>query len=105
AQGLTSALGIYQADVDRGRAGLQTVARDPQMSRALARGQARPIRLRARALLARHIDIVAISYYDRSGRRVAYTKRAPALAYATAAPTTKGGAQLGTLAVSRTSAR
>jgi diguanylate cyclase (GGDEF)-like protein len=105
AQGLTTALSIYQADVDRGRAGLQVVARDPQMSRALATQRERPIRLRAREIMARHVDIVAITYYDRRGKRVSYTKREPAVAYATATPTTARGRRLGTLAVSRTSAR
>src|SRR2546423_8352252 len=104
AQGLTTALSIYQADVDRARAGLQAVARDPQMSRALARGDERAIRTRARAILAKRLDIAAIAYYGASHKRVAYTKRASALAYASAAPTTTGGRRLGTLAVSTTSA-
>src|SRR5437763_8626458 len=64
AQGLTTALAVYQADVDRARSGLQAVAHDPQISRALARGKAPAIRRRARALLARRPDIAAIAYYD-----------------------------------------
>jgi diguanylate cyclase (GGDEF)-like protein len=104
AQGLTTALSIYQADVDRARPTLAQVARDPQMSRALARGQARPIRARARQILAKRADIAAIAYYDENSRPVAIAARAPALAFASAAPTTAGGERLGTLAVSRTSA-
>src|SRR2546423_2081545 len=104
AQGLTTALSIYQADVDRARPTLSQVARDPRMSRALARGGARPIRVRARQILTKRLDVAAIAYYDTKGRRVAFAQRAPALAYATAAPTTARGKQLGTLAVSRTGA-
>src|SRR5439155_26204848 len=48
AQGLTTALAVYQADVDRAQSALTLVARDSQMSRALARKSGRPIRLRAR---------------------------------------------------------
>src|SRR5438045_5575079 len=94
AQGLTTALAIYQADVDRARSGLQTVARDPRMSRALARGKPAAIRQRARALTARHPDLVAIAYYDKTGRRIAYARRAATLAFATAAPTTAHGGTL-----------
>src|SRR3954452_3274687 len=104
AQGLTTALAVYQADVDRAQQTLTQVARDPQMSRALARRKARPIRARARAILAARPDIAAITFYDTSGRRIVCTKRAPALAYATAAPTTSKGKRVGTLAVSRTTA-
>ncbi|MEA2492226.1 MAG: hypothetical protein QOJ29_137 [Thermoleophilaceae bacterium] len=105
AQGLTTALAVYQADVDRAQSALSQVAHDPQMSRALARQKERPIRLRARAILKARPDIAAITLYDRSLRRISYTKRAPALAYATAAPTTTKGKRIGTLAVSRTTAR
>jgi diguanylate cyclase (GGDEF)-like protein len=105
AQGLTTALSVYQADVDRARSGLETVARDPEMSRALARRRQGAIRRRARRLLARNRDIVAIAYFDGTGRRIQYAKRAPAVAFATAAPTTSRGGKLGTLAVSKTSAR
>src|SRR3954451_13707946 len=105
AQGLTTALAIYQADVDRAHASLRDVAAEPHMSRALARGKKRPIRLLARKILNIHPELVAINYYDAKGNRVSYTKRERAVAYATAAPTTASGRQLGTLAVSRTSAR
>lgn len=105
AQGLSTALSIYQADVDRARSGLRTVAGDPAMSRALAKGRERQIRLRARDVLRRKRDVFAIAYFDKSGRRVQYTKRASAVAFATATPTTAKGRALGTLAVSRTSAR
>jgi diguanylate cyclase (GGDEF)-like protein len=104
-QGLSTALAIYQADLDRGRSGIQAVARDPRMSRALATEKAGPIARRARALLAQRPDIVAIAYYTRNGRRLAFADRSPAVAYATAVPTTAKGKKLGTLAVSRTSAK
>src|SRR2546421_317378 len=42
AQGLTTALAVYQADVDRAQSTLTQVARDPQMSRALARRNGGP---------------------------------------------------------------
>jgi diguanylate cyclase (GGDEF)-like protein len=103
-QGLTTALAVYQADVDRAQTVLTQVARDPKMSRALARKQAGPIRRRARQILDARTDIAAIAFYETSGKRVVYVKRAPALAYATAAPTTSKGARVGTLAVSRTTA-
>lgn len=105
AQGLTTALAIYQADVERAQSALTQVARDPQMSRALATQKQRPIRLRAREILKARPDIAAITFYDRKGERISYTKRAPALAYATAAPTTSKGRRVGTLAVSRTTAK
>ena len=105
AQGLTTALAVYQADVDRAQSTLTQVARDPQMSRALARRKAGPVDARARAILKARPDIAAIVFYDRSGRRVAAAQRAPALAYATAAPTTAKGTRVGTLAVSRTTAK
>ena len=104
AQGLTTALAVYQADVDRSQSALTTVAHDPQMSRALARQKPRPIRLRARAILKARPDIAAITFYNAKGDRISYTKRAPSLAYATAAPTTAKGRRVGTLAVSRTTA-
>src|SRR6476660_1035872 len=104
AQGLTTALAVYQADVDRAQDALTAVARDPRMSRALARQEARPIRLRARQILKARPDIAAITFYNAKGDRVSYTKRAPARAYATAAPTTSKGKRVGTLAVSKTTA-
>src|SRR5437763_112124 len=105
AQGLTTALSIYQADVDRARGALRSVAHDATMSWALARGDDHAVRVRARRLLAARIDIASIAYYAPSGRRVAYTKRAASLAYATAEPTTASGRRLGTLAVSSTTAK
>src|SRR4051794_13238125 len=104
AQGLTTAIAIYEADVNRAQSALTQVARDPKMSRALARQVERPIRLRAREILKARPDIAAITFYDTTGKRISYTKRAPALAYATAAPTTSKGKRVGTLAVSRTTA-
>src|SRR5437763_5794253 len=98
AQGLTTALAVYQADVDRAQSALTLVARDPRMSRALARQKPRPVRLRARAILKAHPEIAAITFYNAAGTRISYTKRAPALAYATAAPTTAKGRRVGTLA-------
>src|SRR6188768_2392290 len=83
AQGLTTALAIYQADVERAQSAITQVARDPQMSRALARKQARAVRLRARQILKARPDIAAITFYDANGERISYTKRAAALAYAT----------------------
>src|SRR3954469_1816168 len=67
AQGLTTALAVYQADVGRAHNALTQVARDPQMSRALARRQARAIRQRARAILKARPDIAAIAFYNRRG--------------------------------------
>jgi diguanylate cyclase (GGDEF)-like protein len=104
AQGLTTALAIYQADVDRARSGLTQVAADPKMSRALATQNPRPISVRARQILKARSDIASIAVYDRNNKRVVYTRRAPAVAYATAAPTTSKGRRVGTLAVSRTTA-
>src|SRR4051794_41959184 len=50
AQGLTTALAVYQADVDRAQSALTQVARDPRMSRALATQKQAPIRRRARQI-------------------------------------------------------
>jgi diguanylate cyclase (GGDEF)-like protein len=104
AQGLTTALAVYQADIDRASGALSQVARDPEMSRALARRDPKALRARARRILRARPDIAAIAFYDLQGRRLSYTTRGPALAYATAAPTTSGGKRVGTLAVSRTTA-
>jgi diguanylate cyclase (GGDEF)-like protein len=104
AQGLTTALAIYQADVDRARSGLTQVAADPKMSRALATQKQRPIGARARQIVRARSDIAALAVYDGNGKRIVYTRRAPAVAYATAAPTTSKGKRVGTLAVSRTTA-
>jgi diguanylate cyclase (GGDEF)-like protein len=104
AQGLTTALAVYQADVDRAQTALTQVARDPKMSRALAKRKAGPVSRRARQILKVRTDIAAITFYDQSGKRITYTRRAPALAYATAAPTTAKGTRVGTLGVSRTTA-
>jgi diguanylate cyclase (GGDEF)-like protein len=105
AQGLTTALAVYQADVDRAQSALTQVARDPRMSRALATQKQGPIRQRAQQILKARPDVAAIAVYDRSENRVVYVKRSPALAYATAAPTTSKGTRVGTLAVSRTTAQ
>src|SRR3954454_935371 len=104
AQGLTTALAVYQADVDRAQATLTQVARDPRMSRALARHRRSQVAARARAILHARPDIAAIVLYDPSGKRVTDVSRGAALAYATAAPTTAKGGRIGTLAVSRTTA-
>jgi diguanylate cyclase (GGDEF)-like protein len=104
AQGLTTALAVYQADVDRAQNVLTQVARDPRMSRALATQKQDPIRRRARQIIKARPDIAGISVYDENGRRAVFVKRGPAVAYATAAPTTSKGKRVGTLAVSRTTA-
>src|SRR4030088_3594698 len=59
AQGLTTALAVDQADIDRARRALAQVARAPQMSRALARRQEKPLRARARQILRASPDIAA----------------------------------------------
>jgi diguanylate cyclase (GGDEF)-like protein len=105
AQGLTTGLAVYQADMDRAQSVLTQVARDPKMSRALATQKPRPIKQRARQILKARPDIASIAFYDTTGKRISYTKHAPALAYATAAPTTSKGKRVGTLAVSSTTAK
>ena len=70
AQGLTTALAVYQADIDRAEPALTQVARDPQMSRALARGNPSAIRTRARQILRARPDIVSVSVYDTTGKRI-----------------------------------
>ena len=104
AQGLTTALAVYQADVDRAQSVLAQVAHDPEMSRALARQTKLRISRRARQIVKARPDIASIAFYSTEGKRLSYTKRAPALAYATAVPTTSKGKRVGTLAVSRTTA-
>jgi hypothetical protein len=61
AQGLTTALAVYQADVDRAEAVLTQVARDPKMSRALAKQAEAPVSRRARQILKARPDIAAMS--------------------------------------------
>src|SRR5436189_5993316 len=57
AQGLTTALAVYQADVDRAQGTLTQVARDPRMSRALARQRQRQVAARTRAILHARPDL------------------------------------------------
>jgi diguanylate cyclase (GGDEF)-like protein len=104
AQGLTTALAVYQADVERAAPALTQVARDPQMSRALARKHKGPIERRARAILKVRPDIAAITLFDGKGRQIVDVHRTPSVAFATAAPTTSKGERVGTLGVSRTTA-
>src|SRR5258705_13298600 len=81
AQGLTTALAVYQADIDRADPALAQVARDPRMSRALAREKPAAVRRRAAQILKARPDIAAIAVYDTGGPRTSYIKPAPAPAY------------------------
>jgi diguanylate cyclase (GGDEF)-like protein len=103
AQGLQTALAVYQSSATRARPALREAARDPDFSRALARADRGAINRHARRLL-RDLALQEIAFYDRAGKRVGGARRAPAVAFATAAPST-GKGRLGTLAVSRTSAK
>src|SRR3954454_16674199 len=70
AQGLTTAIAIYEADVNRAQIALTQVAREPKMSRALARQGERPIRLRARATLKPRPEAAAITFHAPNGKRL-----------------------------------
>ena len=103
AQGLQTALAVYETSASRARGALADVANDPAFSRAMRRRDAAGLRRRARALL-RSEGLQEIVFFDRRGRRVGGARRVPAVAFATAAPSTKKEGRLGLLAVSRTSA-
>lgn len=104
AQGLQTALRIYETSVSQARPALRRVARDPQFVRAMTRGGRRRVNRRARALLGSE-RVNEIAFFDTDGRRVGGARRGPSVAFATAAPSTDGRGRLGTLAVSQTSAR
>ena len=104
AQGLQTALAVYDTSASRAQGALADVANDPAFARAMRSRNARAINRRARALLRPH-GLQEIAFY-RGSRRLGGARRGdrPAVAFATAAPTTRRDGRLGTLAVSRTSA-
>ena len=103
AQGLQTALAVYDTSSSRARGALRPVANDRRFSDAMRRRDRGAINRHARRLLRVH-DLQEISFY-RAGRRIGGARRdRPAVAFATAAPTTRRDGRLGTLAVSRTSA-
>ena len=103
AQGLQTALAVYETSSNRARGALSDVANDPAFSRAMRRRSGTALSRRARALLRAH-GLQAIVFFDTRGRRVGGARRRPSVAFATAAPSTAREGRLGTLAVSRTSA-
>ena len=103
AQGLQTALAVYDTSSSRARTALRPVANDPRFSRAMRSRNRAAINRNARRLL-REYDLQEISFY-RAGRRIGGARAGrPAVAWATAAPTTRREGRLGTLVVSRTSA-
>lgn len=103
AQGLQTALAVYDTSSSRARAALRPVANDRRFSEAMRRRDRAAINRSARRLL-REYELQEIAFF-RGGRRVGGARRdRPAVAFATAAPTTRREGRLGTLAVSRTSA-
>ena len=103
ALGLRVAFAEYSDSRAEARIVLARVARDPLLGDALADGDARAARVRARDLLRRH-DAELVAVYDARGRQVAAAGAPDAIAAAVARPMTEGGAPLGTIAVSTTTA-
>jgi diguanylate cyclase (GGDEF)-like protein len=104
AQALQVAIGMYD-DARRGAVDdLDRVQSDPGLRRAFASGDSELLEQRATELVERSQSIDSIGLYDRGGGRVASAGDPAAIAYATATPTEQGGAPLGRIAVSTTTA-
>jgi diguanylate cyclase (GGDEF)-like protein len=102
AEGLRVAFAVYRQDRAEAVPALRRIAREPALQRALdAKDPAK-----ARAQLAKLLKppIRSVALYANNGKVVAVAGDNPAIAPAIAKPTNKKGKQLGTLAVSVTSA-
>ena len=102
AEGLRVAFAVYRQDRAQATPQLRRIAREPALQRAL--GASSPAV--ARAQLARLIKppVTSVALYDKNAKLVAAAGDEPPIAPALAAPTSKGGKQFGSLAVSVTSA-
>jgi diguanylate cyclase (GGDEF)-like protein len=105
AEGLQTALTVYDDARDDAGRGLRRVVSDPVLRRGLAGGQDARVGRRIRALARADRSIESIVLYDARDREVTSAGSRSGIAYATAAPTTPAGRPMGTLAVSVTSAR
>ncbi|MBA2506952.1 MAG: diguanylate cyclase [Thermoleophilaceae bacterium] len=104
AQALQVAIALSAQERREARQPLARVARDPELGRALASGNAAAIERRFGQLRSEQPTIAAIVLDRARGGDVRSGTR-NAVAFATAAPTTTAGRRVGTLGVSVTSAR
>ena len=103
AQGLRVAFAEYSDSRADARVVLARVVRDDGLTDALAAGDARRVRGRARALAARH-GAASVAAYGPNGRLIAAAGPGDAVAAATARTSTDDGRALGTISVSTTTA-
>jgi diguanylate cyclase (GGDEF)-like protein len=105
AEGLQTALTVYDDARGDARRKLRRVVADPALRRELANGAEGDVDRRIEALARADRSIESIVLYDARDRPAASAGSPQAVAYATAAPTTRAGRPMGTLALSVTSPR
>ena len=104
AQGLRTALALYQSRVSESRPWLEDVLADRRVARGLIEQDRALLRRRLDRLVRRPGAPVSLVVYGRDGRLLARSGAASAVAPATAAPRARGGRRLGAVAVSTTPA-
>ena len=104
AQGLRSALFLYDEARDDARPLLDDVASDAVLAEALADRKPKPVGRRLDALRAKHPSIVTLTAYDANRRPLARSGATDTVAFAVAAPAVRTGEQLGFVGVSLTRA-
>ena len=104
AQGLHTALAVYERHAVEARPQLARVLRDPALARALTAADRSRLRRRLGRLSRAPRAPASVAIYSRAGRLLARSGDAGAVAPATAAPRARGGRPLGMVAVSTTPA-
>ena len=104
AQGLRTALAVYERHAVEARPQLARVLRDPALARALTAGDRTRLRRRLDRLARASGAPASLAIYSRAGRPLARSGDPGAVAPATAAPRAGGGRPLGMVAVSTTPA-
>ncbi|MEX2196115.1 MAG: diguanylate cyclase [Thermoleophilaceae bacterium] len=105
AGGLRTAFALYDEAGENARRQLDRVVNDRELQRALTAGRTAAIERRLRELVAANLGIRSAAFHDPGGELVARAGEAEAVSSATAAPTTRAGERLGTIAVSVTPAQ
>jgi len=104
AQGLRTALAVYERQAVEARPTLKRVLSDPGLARGLTTGERARLRRRLGQLSRARGGLASIAVYAPDGRLLASAGDASAVASATAAPRGRGGRPLGVVAVSTTRA-
>ena len=104
AQGLRTALAVYERHADEARPKLARVLRDPGLARALGSRDRTRLRRRLGALARVPPAPASLAVYSPAGRLLARSGDPGAVAPAIATPRARGGRPLGMVALSSTSA-